>query len=127
MIHTEATLGPNIGIITATLEVAHNAHAPHVEITAINPAVTHHTNHITDHPHMEVLQLTTPEITVDHTHDHPTNLQGTTCTDHIHIPGDHEANHTSRRTRVKIEDPHIDYYSSDEHSSDSGEEANHLN
>ena len=28
---------------------------------------------------------------------------------------------------VKIEDPHKDYYSSDDHSSDSGEESNPLN
>ena len=29
--------------------------------------------------------------------------------------------------RVKIEDPLMDYYSSGDHSSDSGEEADHLN
>ena len=28
--------------------------------------------------------------------------------------------------RVKIEGPNMDYYSSDEHSSDSGEESDHL-
>ena len=35
--------------------------------------------------------------------------------------------HLKNNLMVKIEDPHMDYYSSDEHSSDSGEEANHLN
>ena len=29
--------------------------------------------------------------------------------------------------RVKIEDPPTDYYSSDDHSSDSGEDLDHLN
>ena len=32
-----------------------------------------------------------------------------------------------KNLRVKIEEPHMDYYSSSEHSSDPGEEANHLN
>ena len=40
MIHTEATLGHDIEIVTATSGVAHNAHAPHIEITAINLAMT---------------------------------------------------------------------------------------
>ena len=97
MILTEATPGPNLGIISATPGVAHNAQAPHIEITAIDPAIMHHINHTADHPCIEVLQLTTPEIVVDHAHDHPTNLQGKTCTGHIHIPPDHEANCTSRR------------------------------
>ena len=98
MTHTEATPGHDIGIIAATPGVAHNAQAPHTEITAINPATTHHTDPITHHPHIEVLQLTTPEIVVDHIHVHPTNPQGEICTGHIHIPADHEATHTSRRT-----------------------------
>ena len=98
-IHTKATPGHNIGIIAATPGVAHDAHTPHIGITAINPTSTHHTYLITDHPHMEVLQLTTPEIEVDHAHNLPTNLQGETHTNHIHIPVDHVANHTSRRTQ----------------------------
>ena len=98
MIHTEATPGQDIGIITATPGVAHDAHAPHTEITAINPAMTHHTDLITDHPHTEVLQLTTPEIRVDHIHIHPTNIQGKICTGPIHISVIHKVNHTSRRT-----------------------------
>ena len=69
---------------------------PHIETAAIDPAMTHHINHIADHPHLEVLQLTNPEITIDHTQDHPTNLQSRTHTDQVHIPADHEENHTSR-------------------------------
>ena len=57
----------------------------------------HHTDLITDHQCMEVPQLTTPEIAVDHAHEHPTNLQSEIHTGHIHIPADLEANHTSGR------------------------------
>ena len=35
--------------------------------------------------------------------------------------------HLKKNLRMKIKDPHMDYYSSDGHSSDSGEESDHLN
>ena len=95
MIHTEATQGHNTGINAVTTGAAHNAHALPIEVIGINLAMTYHINHITDHPHIEDLQLTTPKITVDHSHDHPTNLQGEIHTDQVHIPADHEANHNS--------------------------------
>ena len=74
MIHTETAQGHDIKIITASTGAAHNNHTPYIEVTAINPAMTHHTDHIADHPHIEVSQLTNPEIAVDHTYEHPTNL-----------------------------------------------------
>ena len=83
MVNTKTAQGHNIGIIRATTGAAYNAHAPPIQITAINPIMSHHNDHITDHPHIEVIQLTTPEIIVDHAHDHPTNLQDETCTGHI--------------------------------------------
>ena len=46
--------------------------------------MTHCTDHITDHPHTAALWVIDPEITVGHTHDHPTNLQGMNHTDQIH-------------------------------------------
>ena len=98
MIHTEAAQGHNIRIITATTGTAHNAHAAPIDITAIHFAMTHHINHISDHPHIQVLQLTTPEIAVGHTYNHPTILQGEICTGQVHIPADDKASHTSRRT-----------------------------
>ena len=61
--------------------------------------MTHHIDHIADHPHIEVLQLTSQEITADHSHNHPTDLQGRTHIDQVHIAADHEENHTSRRTQ----------------------------
>ena len=97
VIHTEAAQGHNTGINAATSGTAHNAHTPPIEVTAINLAVTHHINHITVHPHIEVLQLTTPEITVDLAHNHPTSIKCETHTNQVHIPADHKANHTSRR------------------------------
>ena len=99
MIHMEATKGHNIRIITATTGAAHNAHTPPIEVTAIDLSMTHHIDLIADHPHIEDLLLTTPEITVDHTHDHATNLPGETHTDQVCIPADHMANHISRRTQ----------------------------
>ena len=98
MIHMEATQGHNTGINAATTGAAHDDHALPIEVIAINPTMTNHINHITDHPHIEVLQLTNPEIKVDHAHDHPADLQGRIHTDEVNILADHEENNTSRRT-----------------------------
>ena len=98
MTHTEATPGHDIGIIAAIPRVAHNAHVPYIEITVIDPTRTHHTDLIADHPHIEVPQLTTPEIIVDHVHIHPTNPQDKFHIGHTHTPADHKAHHTTRRT-----------------------------
>ena len=35
--------------------------------------------------------------------------------------------HPKKNMKVKIEDPHTDYYSSNDHSSNSGEESDPLN
>ena len=98
MTRIETAPGHNTGIHATTPEVAHDAHAPHIKITAINPTVTHHIDPSADHPHTEVPQPTTPEIEVDATHIHPTIPPGEICTGHIHIQADHEATHTTRRT-----------------------------
>ena len=45
---------------------------------------------------------------------------------HLHSSSSWSKPHHKKNTRVKIEDPHMDYYSSDDHSSDSGEERDHL-
>ena len=99
MIHAGAAQGHNIGIITATTGAAHGTHTPPIEVKAIDLTMTHHIDLIMDHQHIEVLQLTTPEITVEHAHKHPTNIQGEICTDQIHIIADHKASHTSNRTQ----------------------------
>ena len=45
---------------------------------------------------------------------------------HSHSSRSWGKSHLKKNLKVKIKDPHMDYYSSDEYSSDSGEEANHL-
>ena len=97
--HTEAAPGHDTGIITATPGVTHDAHTPHIESTVINPTATHHTDLIADHPHIEVPQFTIPEVIVGHAHICPANLQDEIHIGHTHIPADHEANHTPRRTQ----------------------------
>ena len=81
MILTEATQCHNTGIDAATTEAADDDCTPPIEDTAIDLTMTHHISHIADCPHTEVHQLINPEITLDHTHDHPTDLQGRTHTD----------------------------------------------
>ena len=113
MIHIEAIPDHDIRIITTTPEAVQDAPVPHTGTTAIDLSATHHINHTIGHAHTEAHPHTTPEIEVAHVHVHPTGHQdkiqvGTTCT---------PANHTTKNTRVKIEDPHTDYYSSDDHSS----------
>ena len=78
---TEAAQGHSTVIDAATTGAAHSDHAPPIEATAINLAMTHHIDLIADHPHIEVLQLINPEIGVGYTQDHPTDLQDRTCTD----------------------------------------------
>ena len=106
-IPTEATQGHNTRIDVATTGAAHDAHAPPIEATAISLALTHHINHITDHPYIEVLQ------DLHRSSSHSSRPQGKP--------------HLKKNQRVKIDDPHMDYYGSDDHSSDSGEESNDLN
>ena len=69
-----------------------------LETTAIDLAMTHHIDHITDHPQVEALQVINPEITVGHIHNQPTDLQGMNHTDQVHNPAGQEENHIPRRT-----------------------------
>ena len=98
MTHIQTTPDHDTGIIATILEVVHNAHIPHTEITAIDPTAAHHINLTADHPCTEVPHPTTLEITIYCSHVHPTNPPGVICTGHIHIPADHAANHMTRRT-----------------------------
>ena len=98
MICIEATLDPRTNIDAATTEVAHDDFAQTTEGTATYPTVTHHTGHIADHPYIAVLCVINPEITVDHTEDHPTDLQGMNHADQIHTPAGQEESHIPRRT-----------------------------
>ena len=127
MIHTEAIPGHDIGITEATSGVSHDAHAPHIEITAIGPTMTHFTNLITDYPHIEVLPAYHSR---DHSRSHSNPSYKSSRWD-SHRSQSHSSRSwgkpdLKKNPRVKKEDPQMDYYGSDEHSSDSGEEADHL-
>ena len=127
MIYIEAIPNHDIGIITITTEVAHTTPVLHTGVMTIDPTMTHNKDHTTDHPHTEA-HHTTPEIEATHVHVHHTYPHDKIHIGHICTPVDHEANHITRRNaRVKVEDPHTDYYSSDDHYSNSAEETGYLN
>ena len=98
-IHIEATLGHNDRIDAATRGAAHGDLVPPIEATAIDLTMKHCMNHIADHPHIETLQVISPEITVGHIHEHPTDLQDMNHIDQVHNPAGQEENYIPRRTR----------------------------
>ena len=55
MICIEAAPDHNTEIDTATTEAAHDDLTQPTEATATDIAMTHHTGHITDHPHITAL------------------------------------------------------------------------
>ena len=124
-----ATVDHNIEIGAATTEAAHDdCHSAHRGHSHRPCTVTHHTIHTADCLHIAALQVINPEITVGHTHDYPTDIQGMNHTDDIHTPSRMRRRpHPKKNMKVKIEDLHTDYYSSDDHSSDLGEESDPLN
>ena len=99
MIPIEAAVDHNTAIDEATTGAAHDDLAPPIEAIGIDLTMTHYIDHITDHPHIEALQVIDPKIAVDHIHDHPTNLQGMNHIDQVHNPAGQEENHTPRRTQ----------------------------
>ena len=97
-IHKEAALDHNTKIDAAITEPAYDNLTPSIEDTATDLAMTHPTNHITDHLNIEALQAIDPNIIVGHTHDQPTGLQGMNHIDQAHNPAGQGSNHTQRRT-----------------------------
>ena len=92
MTPTEAIPGHTTGITDDITGVVHNAH-----IQPLTHIILTMTIHITDHLHIEALQLT-PEITTDHALDQPTKPPRKPCTDLHHIPADHMTKHTPKGT-----------------------------
>ena len=84
----EATLDCNTRTDVATTGAAHDDLTQTTEDTTSYLTMTHHPNHITDHPNIKALQVINPEITVDHIHTHPTDLPDLKLTDQIHIPAE---------------------------------------
>ena len=88
MTPTEAIPGHTTGITDNITGVVCNAHTQ-----ALIPIVLTAALHITDHLHIEALQLT-PEITADHALNQPTNPPRKPCTSLHHILEDHKVKHT---------------------------------
>ena len=121
VIHIEATLDHGTEIDAAITEASHDNLTPTTVDTATYLTVTPLINHITDYPKTEALQATNPNIIVGHTHDHPSSRH------ELHHLSSQSSrmkikSHSKKNMKVKIEDPCTDYYNSDDHSSDSGEE-----
>ena len=70
---TEAALDHNKGMGTATIEAAQGDPIQHTQATVTEPAMTHHTNHTTDHSITAAHLVTILRATVGHIHAHPTN------------------------------------------------------
>ena len=66
---TEAAPDHNNRTGTAAIEAAQdNNPIWHTEDTVTDPAMTHHTGHTANHPHITAHQVTTHRIAVDHLH-----------------------------------------------------------
>ena len=121
MTPTETIPGHTTGTaedITGVLPISH-AQMP-INITlAMTP-------HIGDHYHTEVLQLTL-ETAADHNLNKHIKQPRRLHTKIHHDPGNSTVLHTARNSRVTIDDPQMDFYSSDDYSSDSEEDSDHLN
>ena len=114
MTPTEAILGHTTGMTDTITGVVHDTHTQ----TLIHIILTT-TLHITDHLFSEALQFTT-ETTSDHAPNQPINPPRKPHTNLCHIPEDHKIKHISKDIQeLIIDDPQMDFYSSDDHSSDS--------
>ena len=128
MTYTEAAPNHNNGTGPATIETAQDDPIQYTEYTAADPAMTHHTSHTTNPTHTTPHQATTPRITIDHTHDHPTDHQIIVHTGKDHTVQDHtttqeiKKSHLRRSKKAQIEEPPTDYYGLDDDFTDSGEE-----
>ena len=99
---------------------SHSAHRGHSQRLAL----THHIGHIADYPNIEALQVIHPNI-----HSQPSYRSSRY---ESHWTNSHSSRmrrrpHPKKNMKVKIEDPHTDYYSCNDHSSDSGEDSDPLN
>ena len=122
MTPTEIVPGHSTGAVNAITGVLHNAYTPmpiHISLAK--------TPHIEDPPCPEALQLTL-ETTTDNDPDLHVNQPGRPHTKIHHALGPPTVIHTLREnSRVTIDDPQTDFYSSDGHSSNSEEDSDHLN
>ena len=116
MTPTGAILGPTIGTTHDNTGVIHNAHTQ--VLIHIILAMTLHT---VDHLHTGAHQLT-QEIAADHALNQKTSHQSSSKSRR-----QQGKTHIRRNSRVTIDDLEMDFYKSDDHSSDSEEDSDHLN
>ena len=122
MIPKQAIPGHTTGTTDDVIGVVHDAH-----IQVLIHIILTMTLHTTDHLHIGALQLT-PETTADHTLNQP--YKPAKKTSHQSSSQSRRPQcraHTKRNLRVTIDDPQMDFYSSDDNSSDSEEDSDHLN
>ena len=129
----EAAPDHNNGTGTDPIEAAQDDSLQHNEDRVEDPTVTHHTDHTANPSHTTAHQATPPRTAVDYIHAHPTNCLSIVHTKRYHTVQDHtstketEKSHLRRNMKVQIEEPPLDYYSSDDHFTDSEEESDSLN
>ena len=120
MIPTEAVPGHIIETIDIIIGVLHDTLTPVLIIPAMTP-------HIADCLHTGAHQLTLG-TTADHKPTQHTNQKRKPCINLHPIPAEVKAKlHDKRNLRVIIDDPHMDFYSSEDNSSGSEEDSDHLN
>ena len=118
----EAVLGHLIGTTGDIIRVIHGTHTQICIHTILSVTL-----HIEDILHTGAHQPT-PETREDHALDQPTNqLRKPYIKNSSHFRRSYGNTHTKRNSRVTIDDPQTDFYSSDDHSSDSEEDPHHLN
>ena len=119
MIPVEAIPGHIIETIEVIIRVLHDALTPVLVIPTMTP-------HITDCLHTGAHQLTL-RTTADHDPIQHTNQVRKPCINLHPMAAELEANCKLQNPRVTIDDPHMDFYSSEDSFSDSQEDSDHLN
>ena len=98
------------------------------EDTPTDLTVTHHTNHIADHPNIKAhLGYQSRDHSRPHSRPSYRSSRHESHGSNSYSSRVRRRPHPKKNMKVKIEDPHTDYNNSDDHSSDSREELDPLN
>ena len=121
---TEAAPDDNKGTGRDAIGSAQGNPIQHTKATAAEPTVTHHNGYTAQNPCTAAHQVTTLRTAVGHIHVHPTDHQNMVHTtgdqafqDHTPSTGPKKS-HLNRNRKVHIEEPHSNFYSLDDSSSD---------
>ena len=130
---TDAAPDHNNRLGTAALEAAQDDPIQHTEDKVTGPIMTHHTRNTAYHPQTAAHQVTTHRMAVDHIHNPSYRLlkydshQRGSCSLRSYSNQETQKSHLRRNRKVHIEEHPSDYYSSEDNSTDSGEESESLN